>query len=98
MQLATQHREVIVIPRMKQTNPVLRTTRDDAIALGQRKAHLSVAMQVGVLATQENDLDHHRVRHGDRTIGQRVRCDRHEQDRGYEGIHNGSLRRERVGG
>src|SRR5204862_230928 len=31
---------------------------DDAIAFGQRKVRLTVAMQAGVLAAQQRDLDH----------------------------------------
>src|SRR5205809_1157893 len=59
VQLAAQHREVIVILRVEQSDPVLRPADDNAIAFGQRKARLPIAMQVRILASQEDDLDHH---------------------------------------
>ena len=59
---------------------------------------LAVAMQARFVAAQEHDLDRGRVAHDRRTIGERVRGHRHEQDRRHLGIDDRPERRERVRG
>lgn len=97
MQLASQHREMIVVLGVQQPHSVLGEPHDDGITFDQRKIRLAVATQARVLAAQQLDLDHNRIAHGNGAVSQRVRRDWHQQDGRYAGFHDRALGRQRVG-
>src|ERR1700693_230208 len=61
VQLSPQHREVIVILRVKQANPVGGTSNLDSVALGERVMRLPVGMKARILAAQERNRHHRRI-------------------------------------
>ena len=62
------------------------------------KVRLPVAVDAGVLAAPQRHGDRARVGDRDRAVGERVRRDRHEQDRRHMRMHDRSRRGQRVRG
>src|SRR6202162_3729118 len=80
VQLSPQHREVIVILRVEQANPVGGTSNLDSVALGERVMRLPVGMKARILAAQERNRHHRRIPDSDWAVAERVGRDGNEQD------------------
>jgi hypothetical protein len=96
VELAPQHREVIVILGVKQANPVRGTANLDPVALGERVVRLSVGMKARILAAQKRNRHDGRIPHRDRAVGKRMGRDGNQQDGRHAGVDNGPLRRKSV--
>ena len=70
----------------------------NAIALGQAEVRLAVAMHRCIATVVDRDRDHRAVGNRDRTVRERVRCDRHQRERGDLRRENGTACRQCVSG
>src|SRR5882724_3038750 len=102
LELGSQYGEEVLLGKAEESDPGRRLMNGHDVTLLQGEAHLSVERHHHVLVVQQGDLDALVRREHDRAVGEGVRADRRQDDRGHsreddwpsggEGIGGGACR------